>query len=450
MNTSGFPHKYCIKSGTYHVNGAELSMKLNEYGEYIPHIQGNAADATLLDAMSNQDINEDVIADELFARIPQIKKNPLIGYYKSLYAGYVSEGNYRRNASSGGMGTWIFKELFERGLIDGVIHVKPANDGDGILFKYAISRSIEEIQAGAKTKYYPAELSQVLKIVLEVPGKYAVIGIPSFIMEVRLLAKYNPIIKERIAFTIGLICGHQKTTKYAEALAWEFGIAPGNITSIDFRKKIDGLPATDYLMEISGMVDGKVTTFSRRHDLFFASNWGHGFFKPQFSDYTDDALNETADVALGDAWLPGYVEDSKGNNIVIARNEIIDQIISEGIASGKLHFDALSEQQILRSQSGLIHHIKDELPYRLYKKDQKQEWRPKKRVAASNNIPMLKKWVQDVRELIVEKSAANYQIALKKNDWAYFQKSMQPYVFVYKVIYKLIRMQQSLLRLAKK
>lgn len=288
---------------------------------------------------------------------------------------------------------WVhgyLKSFSKEGLLMALIHVKPANDGDGIMSKYAISRTVEEIQAGVKTKCYPVELSEVLKIVLASPGKYAVIGISSFIMEVHRLAKYNPIIKERIVFTIGLICGHQKTTKYAEALAWECGIPPGDITEINFRKKIDGLPASEYAVEISGIIDGKVVTFSRRHDRFFSSHWGHGFFKSQFSDYTDDAFNETADVSLGDAWLSEYVEDSKGNNVVIIRNEVIDQIILEGISSGKLHLDELSEQKILESQSGLVHHIRDELPYRLFNKDKKQEWRPQERFSASNNIPLLR------------------------------------------------------------
>ena len=104
-------------------------------------------------------------------------------------------------------------------------------------------------------------------------------------------------------------------------------------------------------------------------------------------------MNETADVSLGDAWLSGYVEDGRGNNIIIVRNEIIHQMILDGMAEGKLQLDIISENDILRSQSGLIHHIKDELPYRLFKKDRKGEWRPKKRVVASKNIPLLKRWV---------------------------------------------------------
>lgn len=245
-----FPHDYCVRSGVYSTQTKTLEMKLNDYGEYTPLVTDYCQEIELLDAMSNTEHNEDTISKALFSEINNIKHEPIIGYYSDLYAGYVAEGDYRKNSSSGGMGTWIFKELFERKLIDGVIHVKESNDGDGILFKYAVSQSVEEIQAGAKTKYYPAELSQVLKHIRETPGKYAVIGIPSIIMELRLLTIYDPIIKERIIYTIGLICGHQKTTKYAESLAWECGISPENLTGIDFRKKIENSPADLYSVEV--------------------------------------------------------------------------------------------------------------------------------------------------------------------------------------------------------
>lgn len=439
-----FPNEYAINSGTYFVKGADFKMVLNEYGEYSPVIVGGSADVNFLDAMANEEYDESVISAELYSKIPDIKHHSVIGYYKDLYAGFVAEGDYRKNASSGGMGTWIFKELFERGLIDGVIHVKPANDGDGILFKYAISRNVEEIQAGAKTKYYPAELSGVLSIVRQVPGRYAVIGIPSFIMELRLLAKYDPLINERIAYTIGLICGHQKTAKYAESLAWECGIKPGDLIMIDFRKKVEGSPASLYSMEITGKVNGEIITVTRQHDLFFSSNWGHGFFKSQFSDFTDDSLNETADIALGDAWLPEYIKDSKGNNIVIVRNEMIHQIIEQGIVSGKLSLNRVSEQDILRSQSGLIHHTRDELPYRLFKKDKNNEWRPKKRItASSSNVPFLKQRVQDLRAVMLHKCHVEYRKAVQQGDWNAFTRAMKPYIFAYKVLYKLIQVEKN-------
>ena len=198
-------------SGSCAVVNDNIKMNLNEYGIYeeIVMLDENVELDPVVAYVSpnlNEQIDESEISKKLYENIQGIQYDERIGYFKSLYAGHVTEGEYRENASSGGMGTWILKELFEKDLIDGVIHVKENQDKSSpIMFQYDISRSIDEIKTGSKTRYYPVELSKVLKIVREVPGRYAIIGIPSFIMAVRLLAEKDGIIKDRIKFTVGLI-----------------------------------------------------------------------------------------------------------------------------------------------------------------------------------------------------------------------------------------------------
>lgn len=439
-------NNYSVKSGSYAVIDDKIKMRMDEYGEYFPVLKDSEvlldAKTAKVCAMYNTDYDESIIGQELFGKIDGIKKDPILGYYSDLYAGYVVEDDYRKNASSGGMATWILKELLEKKYIDGVIHVKPASDNDGILFKYGISRTVEELSKNSKSRYYPVEFSEVVNKIKLDGGSYAIVGIPSFIMEIRLLARYDPIVNERIKFTIGLICGHQKSAKYAENLAWQCGIKPGDLKSIDFRHKNPDLPAIRYSTKMIGLIDGKEATVIRDQSEFFGSDWGHGFFKANFSDFTDDAMNETADVSLGDAWLKPYVDDGLGNNIVIVRNAIIANIIKDGLAENKIKLDSLSVEKMISSQSGLIHHTRDELPYRLHKKDKNSQWRPKKRFEASNNISILKKKVQDLRQEIAYQSRINYKKAVEIDDWNYFQKNMDRYVRRYSLIYTLIRLQK--------
>lgn len=394
-------------------------------------------------AMYNKKDNESTIGKDIFGKIKNIKHHSIIGHYLGLYAGYVVEGDYRKNASSGGMATWILKELLEKKYIDGVIHVKPSNDGDGILFKYGISKTLKEISANSKSRYYPVEFSDVIKQIKKENGSYAIVGIPSLISEIRLLAKYDPVVNERIKFTIGLICGHQKSAKYAENLAWQCGIKPGDLKSIDFRHKNPELPANRYSTKMTGIVNGTEETIIKNQSDFFGSDWGHGFFKTNFSDYTDDAMNETADVSLGDAWLQPYVNDGLGNNIIIVRNEIISNIIKNGIVDKKIKLDELSLEKMISSQAGLIHHTRDELPYRLYKKDSKKQWRPTKRLKASSEIPFLKKRVQDLRQKIAQNSKIYYKQAVEMDDWICFKKRMKRYTRLYSVVYILISLQKN-------
>lgn len=444
--------KYSEASGTMAVVDSNIEMKMNQYGLYEEKIIDTEKDVSqLAQSVSpnfNTAFNETKIANELYGQNKNIHFDERLGYYNSLYVGHVVEGDYRRNASSGGMGTWILKELFEKGLVDHIIHVKKSEDNEK-LFQYDISSSLSEIQAGAKTRYYPVEISEVIKKVKETPGNYAVIGIPSFIYAIRLLAKQDEIVNERIKYTVGLICGHQKSSKFAEAMAWQVGIEPGNLLDIDFRHKLTDRPANQYGVKMVGYIEGELKTIVKPKDELFGQDWGWGLFKPTASNFTDDVFNETADIVLGDAWLSEYELDSEGNNIVIVRNTEISQLIVEAINSNRLKMDSVNKELVFKSQSSHYRHTHDELAYRLYKKDIEHEWRPQKRVEASNDISNSRRKVQDLREELAYQSHLIYAEAVKKNDFHYFEKSLEPITDEYKRVYRFMNKKKLLGRLKK-
>ena len=92
-----------------------------------------------------------------------------IGYYLKVYAGFVIENDFRKNGSSGGLTSWLLAELLAKGYVDGVVHVKPSNPEEGMLFKYSISTTIEEVKKGSESRYYPVEMSKVLEEVRNMP-----------------------------------------------------------------------------------------------------------------------------------------------------------------------------------------------------------------------------------------------------------------------------------------
>lgn len=414
---------------------------LNEYGEYEEDIDDFSV-ANGLSPIYTESTNETLVSSELYSDTDNIKFDSRIGFYKSLYIGHVIEGNYRENASSGGIGTWIFKELFERNLIDGVIHVKEEKSNNGKLFSYQISRNLDEIKDGAKTKYYPVELSEVLKVVKETPGRYAVIGIPSFIYGLRLLAKKDKLVGERIKYMIGLVCGHQKSSKFADFMGWQLGFKPGDVTYINFRKKIEGSKSSDYGIEVHGYIDGKYEEKISPISVLLGQNWGQGWFKVFASDYTDDVFNETADLVLGDAWLPEYTNDSGGNNIVIVRNQILENILKEAISKNYIKLDNVNVDKIFQSQVAHYRHTYEELPYRLYKRDKEGIERPIKRIEAANNLSFTRKKIQDLREKISISSHIFFKEAVEKDDINYFINKMVPLERKYINYYRLEKLKK--------
>src|SRR5690348_7158197 len=139
--------------------------------------------------------NEDEIASERFASAAAT--DPRIGRFEAAYVGHAVEDPFRRNGSSGGLTSWVAAELLRSGAVDGVAHVAPADpQTDGRFFAYRISRSLDELSTGAKSRYYPVELSPVLREIREAPGRYAVIGVPCFIKAIHLLRRIDPVIRE--------------------------------------------------------------------------------------------------------------------------------------------------------------------------------------------------------------------------------------------------------------
>ncbi|EOB2820169.1 Coenzyme F420 hydrogenase/dehydrogenase, beta subunit C-terminal domain [Vibrio vulnificus] len=441
--------KYSEVSGVAAFVEPKIKIRLNDFGLYEELVDApqNSMLSPLVEKVSpylNAKDNESVLAENLYSKLDGINYDKRIGYYDSLYVGHVVEGNYRKNASSGGMGTWIFKALLDEGLIDGVVHVKHNSDKSSeVLYKYEISRSVEEVLTGAKTKYYPVELSEVLKIIKENKGRYAIIGIPSFIKAIRLVCLYDPVINERIAFTVGLICGHQKSSKFAEYMAWQVGIEPGNLKEIDFRHKLHDKPADSYAIRMTGYINSKLVTVIKPKSELDGQNWGLGYFKPLASDFTDDVFNETADIVVGDAWLPEYTADSGGNNIVIVRDKTIGRVLHDAIEKNKLCMLPVSVDKIFSSQSAHYRHTHDELVYRSLSQKKKSNWYPKNRVLEYSDISYLRGKVQKLRMDISEQSHVIYKEAVKRNDLNYFHKNMNNLNFKYKLVYYIMAMKNK-------
>nr|WP_157746924.1 Coenzyme F420 hydrogenase/dehydrogenase, beta subunit C-terminal domain [Marinobacter sp. LV10R510-11A] len=75
---------------------------------------------------------------------------------------------------------------------------------------------------------------------------------------------------------------------------------------------------------------------------------------------------ETADVVLGDAWLPEYVQDSDGTNVVVTRSDDLQRLIINARSEGRLKLDDLSVEKAAQSQDAGLRHRKVSISYRLF------------------------------------------------------------------------------------
>lgn len=322
-------------------------------------------------------LSEDDLAADLFPHIPS--PHPALGRVLSAFVGYAAEASLRQDGSSGGLVSWVLLELLRRGWIDGALHVTEAKQPakEGPFFHYHLSRTGQEIRAGAKSRYYPVEMSGVLSLIRAIPGRYAVVGVPCFIKALQLLRREDPLLRERIAFTLGLFCGHMKSARFLESCAWQMGLSLDQVLRADFRRKAPERPANWYTVQFT-LRDGRVLEKDWWH--LADGDWGAGFFQASACNFCDDVVAETADIAFGDAWVEPYASDGRGTNVVLVRSARLAGLISAGIREERLRLDPVDLALVEQTQAAGFRQRREGLAYRL-------TWRrpggirPRKRVA---------------------------------------------------------------------
>jgi coenzyme F420-reducing hydrogenase beta subunit len=335
-----------------------------------------------------------------------------VGRYQNCYVGYAAQDDFRLNGSSGGMVTWVATELMRKGLIDGVAHVVAVDDPqqEGKYFKYRISRTEAEVRQGAKSRYYPIEMSEILKIIRDVPGRYAVVGIPCFIKAVQLLRSENALYKERIAFMLGLFCGHMKSARFIESFAWQMNVAATEVKKVEYRYKDPGRPANWYNARLE-LHDGSAVNRDWWH--LADGDWGAGYFMNAACNYCDDVVAETADISFGDAWVEPYSSDGRGTNVVVVRSAVVDRLLQVAIDEGRLQLEKVDPDFVMQTQAAGFRQRREGLAYRLTWR--KRGIKPVKRVAPAIPDSRQRRLIYRIRYLVSEWSHKMFWLAKKLN-----------------------------------
>ncbi len=363
----------------------DVHMEFDRFGQWKPRASGGwmrdrTADFSRICPFSPTSRNEDALAEQLF---PNARKtDSQLGRWEAAFVGHVAEGAFRARGSSGGMVTWVATELLRNGLVDAVAHVVERSGpacGER-LFSYTLSRDPQAVMAGAKSRYYPVEMSGVLEQIRQTPGRYAVVGVPCFIKALRLLSSVDPILKERIAFTLGLFCGHMKSARMTESFSWQVGQRIQDVERIDYRSKSSDRPANWYRASL-GLQNGELR--ARDWWSLVDGDWGAGFFQNSACNYCDDVVAETADIAFGDAWREPYSSDGRGTNVVIVRSKALLELVRAGMEAGRICLSPVDVAFVVSTQAAGFRQRREGLAFRLSLP--RFGMRPRKRVAAASH-----------------------------------------------------------------
>jgi coenzyme F420-reducing hydrogenase beta subunit len=387
-------------------------MALDQYGQFKPSGDQDFLTnrtATIANAcpFSPHARNEDDIGALRFPAAPN--EDDRLGWFEAAYVGAVAEGQYRATGSSGGMVSWVAAELLRRGLVDGIAHVRPS--ADGLFFRYAISRTSEEVQAGAKSRYYPVELSGVLEEIRRVPGRYAIVGIPCFIKAVHLLRAQDNVLAARIVYMLGLFCGHMKSARLVESFAWQMDTVAEAVARPEFRLKGLQRPANWYTAQLT-LKDGEL----RQKDWWNLADgdWGAGFFQNSACNWCDDVMAETADISFGDAWVEPHSSDWRGTNVLVVRSPLLQELIKVAIADGRLDMSPVDADYVANTQAAGLRQRREGLAYRLSWR--RPGLRPRKRFPPSTDLPLQRKLIYRLRYAISKWSHRVFWFARRQHE----------------------------------
>jgi Coenzyme F420-reducing hydrogenase, beta subunit len=405
-----------------------LKIQSNEYGEYVS-TEVEACDSGCglcleVCPFSNNE-NETQMGAKIYGSVEGIKYLFETGYYLDSYVGYSN--GFRQSSASGGMATWILTKLLKEDIVDYVVCPTPQKDPEK-LFNFEFLKDENSVKAASGSVYYPVEISEVIQKIQEIPGRYAITGLPCFIKALRLATQKNRKLRERIVFTIGLVCSQMKSknyTKYMAALAGNDSFQ--KIQRVYYRGKSPEKPTSNYYYQFTDE-DGS------QHKIFWnegvSEAWVNRWFTPNACNYCDDVFAELADVTFMDAWLPEYSKDSKGTSLVLVRSPKILTVLLEGMEKGEINANKISGEKIIQSQAGVLELKRRQLSYHLNLAKQKGLKVPEKRVKASKDISILSKREIKLKDRMQKESKQLFLVYCQNNmlEIKKFRNRMYSYV----------------------
>lgn len=399
------------------------SMQLNEFGEYLPDTVPDGDQTRAVCPFLRPDLNEDALAERLLPECANYSRE--LGRFDRIFAAHVLEGTFRSEGSSGGVGSWIGVELLRRGEIDGVIHVLPVSrkNAEDPFFRYGISVTEDELRRGAHSHYHVVEISEVMQQARTAGKRFLFIGVPCMVKAVRRLQLADEVLRANIPYVVSLICGHLKSVNWSLSLGWAAGLTPEEMAEISFRVKSEKIPAKAYYYRVRahGEREGRVLNSAE----VTGGKFNMGAMMLNACDYCDDVVGETADLSIGDAWLPRYAFDWRGKNMLIVRNPHLSSLLVKAADESRLHLELMTPSEAAKAQSGGFRHRREGLRYRLALAGSKGKWAPVKRIFSDRKPLPHRRLIYGLRQHCAAESRRAFRKALTHRDFSLYTRHME-------------------------
>ena len=266
--------------------------------------------------------------------------DPFKGRIVNAYSGHASEEALRASGQSGGVVSALLLFLLETGRINRALTAAMPMDGS-LRPRPLLARTRDEVLAAQGSKYCPTAPCALLGDV-ENGERIAVVGIPCQMHGMQRAMRQGSTLVSGITYKIGLFCDRTLLYSCQEHMARQARLKMSHLAGLEYRsKKRNGWPGEVCFHLVSG------------EKRFFPPALRMGvkdFYTPPRCRLCFDKLNVFADVAVGDAW--GVAPSAQGDSVLLARNEMGDQLIREAMARGYVQAREVDAELVFRGQGG--------------------------------------------------------------------------------------------------
>lgn len=230
------------------------------------------------------------------------------GHFEEATIAYATHPGLRQSSTSGGLATAILLSLLKQGKIDGAVVI--ASDGEKLWRgKPIIARSEEEILGAVKSKYAISPTNSVFSEIREIPGRYALVGLPCQIHGFIKAAELDQRLKERVVLTIGLFC-HAAVEHEGYEVIWD-SLGEKAKRAKRFISRVGKHPGAPHIE----LDDGTM------YPVYFGEKKGYRpssmeiinilyrLYSPARCLTCFDSSSEFADIAIGDPWMAPPEDD---------------------------------------------------------------------------------------------------------------------------------------------
>lgn len=271
------------------------------------------------------------------------------GHFTDSFISYASDPSIREHSTSGGLVTGILLNMLRTKAIDGAV-VIVSDEKELWKGKPIVARTEAEILAAMKSKYAICPTNSVFSEIRDIPGTYALVGLPCQIHGFVKAAELDQRLRERVVLTIGLFC-HAAVEHDALKIIWN-SLGDKTTHATQYISRVGKHPGTPHLK----MDDGSL------YPVYFGAKSGYRpssmevinivyrLYTPSRCLTCFDASAEFADIAVGDPWMaPPHdgIDFYKGWSFGLVRTPRGQAAIDSAVANREIINEPVTRREAL-------------------------------------------------------------------------------------------------------